>query len=128
IPDHCEAADEIHPVVTEEWFVRKLEKGGVNCSAHPVLAVRPERASISRRNEARSLNLSFSVQQLTRHISTVGGNASQHCLVQPDVHLCRVFHEAGRATQLDGQLFAGRKAAVELQELEQIDDGSSPVQ
>ena len=44
------------------------------------------------------------------------------------VHLRRVGHQAGWAVQLRGQFFARSQAAVDVQELEQIDAGSAPVQ
>jgi hypothetical protein len=48
--------------------------------------------------------------------------------VQPHVHLCRIAHQFRRATQLRGQLLARREAAVDVEELEQVDDGGPPVQ
>ena len=48
--------------------------------------------------------------------------------MQPHVHLRRIPHQLRRAAQLRGQLLARREAAVDLEELQQIDDGGPPVQ
>ncbi|TDQ39333.1 hypothetical protein DFQ45_10221 [Thiopseudomonas denitrificans] len=61
-------------------------------------------------------------EQLGRNVAAVCGDARQHLLVQPHVHLGRVAHQLGRAAQLGGQLLAGGQAAVQVQQLEQVDD------
>src|SRR5262245_21938461 len=48
--------------------------------------------------------------------------------MEPHVHLRRIRHQRRRASQLRGQLLARRQTAVDLKELQQIDDGGPPVE
>ena len=61
------------------------------------------------------------------HRAATLGKLRHDLLVQPQVHFGRAIEGAGVAEFL-GQLFAGAKAAVELQQLHQIDDRLLPVE
>ena len=69
-----------------------------------------------------------SIEELFRHIATVGGDLREHSLVQPNIHLCRIPHEIRRAAQLCSQVLTRRETAIDLEQLQQVDDGSAPVQ
>jgi len=69
-----------------------------------------------------------SVEQFLRHVAAVVGDLLQHGLVQPHVHLGGIAHEVGRAAELDGEFLAGREAAVDVEQLQQVDDRDFPVE
>ena len=58
-----------------------------------------------------------SVDQLLGDIAAVGSDAGKHGLVQPNIHLSRIFHQIGGAAQLGGQLFARGDTAVDVEQL-----------
>ena len=61
-----------------------------------------------------------------RHHTTALCKLGHDLIVQPDVHFRRAIVSPSVA-ELLRQLFAGAKAAVELEQLHQIDDGLFPV-
>ncbi len=68
-----------------------------------------------------------SVLQVGRHLAAVFFQLVHHLLVQPDVHGRGIALVAG-VVQLVGQVLARLQAAVDVQQLHQVDDGGAPVE
>lgn len=62
------------------------------------------------------------LQKLFGNVAAIFGKLSQHGLMQPHIHLGGVAHLVGRRAQLPGQFFACSEAAVEVEQLHQVDN------
>src|SRR5271166_980388 len=94
---------------------------------------RAGRRSIAVRAFVGLVLLSFAVLQgasscleTVRHLAAALGELGHHLLMQPDVHFRGAVECAGIA-ELMGELLAGAQAAVEVEQLHQIDDRLLPV-
>src|SRR3546814_7804999 len=73
----------------------------------------------------------FFFKQKTAYEMRISDWSSDVCssdlrLVQPHVHLRRIPHLVSRATQLGSQFLARGEAAVQAEQLQQVDDGRAP--
>src|SRR5262245_40306887 len=67
------------------------------------------------------------VLEAFRHVAATFGELEHNLPMQPDVHRPRAVERAGIA-ELLGQLLAGSEAAVELEQLHQVDNRFIPVE
>lgn len=69
-----------------------------------------------------------SVEEVPRHVAAVGGDVREHYAVQPDVHPGGVLHQVCRAAQLLRQGLARCGAAMDFEQLQEVDDGGASVE
>src|SRR5215204_2867814 len=65
--------------------------------------------------------------EIVRHLAAARRKLGHDLLVQPDVHGCGVVRVAGVA-QLLGEVLARGEAAVEIEQLHQVDDRAAPIE
>src|SRR5262252_6636337 len=68
------------------------------------------------------------LEQLFRNIAAVLGELAQDGLVQPHVHLSGVTHFVARASELAREALSRFETAVEVEQLQQVDDRCLPVE
>ena len=73
-------------------------------------------------------NGSVSVQQFRWHLTAVFGDLPQDGAVQPRVHLCRAVLKSRRRAQLIGEFSSSSSTAIDVEQLEQVDDRGPPVE
>ena len=71
--------------------------------------------------------LSVSVKQFLWHVTAVIGDLPQDGAVQPHVHLCRTVLKSRRRAQLIGEFSSSSSTAIDVEQLEQVDDRGPPV-
>jgi hypothetical protein len=69
----------------------------------------------------------MSVEQFLWHVTTIFSDTGKHGFVEPHVHFSGIPHEIGGTAQLSSQLFTRFETAVDVKQLEQIDNRGSPV-
>src|SRR5688572_23075139 len=72
--------------------------------------------------------LSVSVKQFLWHVTAVIGDLPQDGAVQPHVHLCRAVLKSRRRAQLLGEFSSSTSTAIDVEQLEQVDDRGPPVE
>src|SRR5262245_10724191 len=86
------------------------------------MAIRRSPTKMCGLSQVESLNL-----ERVGNFATVFGELDHYLLVQPDIHLGGVVRIAS-VIQLLCQLLACRNAAVEIEQLHQVDNGISPIE
>src|SRR5262245_43652299 len=86
------------------------------------MAIRRSPTKMCGLSQVESLNL-----ERVGNFATVFGELDHYLLVQPDIHLGGVVRIAS-VIQLLCQLFACRNAAVEIEQLHQVDNGMPPIE
>ena len=89
------------------------------------LATKPKEMATGESQIATSLGVILA-EKVLRHFAPVFGDLLDDLFVQPNIHLGGIVGIA-RVVQLSSEGFARGKTAVHFEQLQQVDDGLSPV-
>jgi hypothetical protein len=67
-------------------------------------------------------------EKFLRHRTAIGRDTRHHRFVEPHVHLRRVALAVRGAAELRGERLTSREAAIHIEQLEQVHNGSPPVE
>ena len=107
---HRQAARQFQSPAPRQFPATQLFKRIQSCST-PIKKARTRRAFLKTK-------LPVGLQQIGRDITAVCSQFLQHGLVQPHIHLRRIAHLLGRATQFGRQFLANGQAAVQTEQFQ----------